>query len=45
MLAGTLPERAMRLVREWATMHQSELEENWRRARAEQLLEPIASLP
>ena len=44
-LAGSLPERALRLVREWAALHQGELEENWLRARDEAPLEPIAPLP
>ncbi len=29
MLAGSLPARALRLVREWATAHSAELEANW----------------
>jgi hypothetical protein len=45
VLAGSLPERALRLVREWAAFHQGELEENWSRAREELPLEPIAPLP
>ena len=45
VLAGALPERALRLVREWAALHRSELEENWSRARAQAPLEPIAPLP
>jgi hypothetical protein len=45
VLAGSLPERALRLVREWAALHRGELEENWLRARDEVPLEPIAPLP
>jgi hypothetical protein len=33
VIEGDLPRRAERLVREWATQHQEELMENWRRAR------------
>ena len=29
-----MPDRALRLVREWAELHTAELAENWRRARA-----------
>ena len=45
VLAGSLPERALRLVHEWAALHRGELEENWLRARDELPLEPIAPLP
>ncbi len=31
LLSGTLPPRALALVVEWATLHQPELHENWRR--------------
>lgn len=31
LLAGTFPARALALVVEWATLHQAELLENWRR--------------
>jgi hypothetical protein len=44
LLAGTLPDRALRLVREWAAAHRVELEQNWQRARDEQPLVPIAPL-
>lgn len=33
IFAGSLPERALRLVREWAEIHRAELEADWRRAR------------
>lgn len=33
IIAGDLPARATRLVAEWAEQHQSELLENWQRAR------------
>ena len=44
VLAGSLPDRAMRLVREWATLHRAELEANWNRARDGQPLEHIPPL-
>jgi Domain of unknown function (DUF4160) len=44
VLAGSLPDRALRLVREWASLHQAELEEDWQRARAGEPLEPIPPL-
>jgi hypothetical protein len=44
VLAGSLPDRALRLVREWATLHRTELESDWQRARADQPLEPIDPL-
>jgi hypothetical protein len=33
VLAGSLPARALRLVREWLEQHRVELEANWQRAR------------
>lgn len=36
LLSGTLPPRALALVVEWATLHQSELLENWRRLHADE---------
>lgn len=44
-LAGDLPARALRLVREWAEMHRSELEANWARAEAHEPLDTIEPLP
>jgi hypothetical protein len=44
LLAGSLPPRALRYVREWAELHREELAANWSRARAEQPLEEIAPL-
>jgi hypothetical protein len=43
-LAGGLPPRGQRLVVEWAKAHQSELRENWVRARHHQPLAPIEPL-
>jgi hypothetical protein len=45
VLAGGLPTRALRLVREWAAEHESELRENWERARRHEPLERIEPLP
>jgi uncharacterized protein DUF4160 len=44
-LAGSLPRRALTLVREWARLHRDELEANWARAREDGPLEPIDPLP
>ena len=45
MIAGSLPGRALRLVREWAREHRSELEANWERARKHERPESINPLP
>ncbi|MEJ7891476.1 MAG: DUF4160 domain-containing protein [Solirubrobacteraceae bacterium] len=45
LLAGTLPPRQLRLVREWAALHEDELLENWQRVRALQPLVAIEPLP
>lgn len=45
VVAGSLPPRAMRLVREWATLHEDELAANWQRAQALEPLVEIAPLP
>jgi hypothetical protein len=44
VLAGTMPARQLRLVREWAQLHQDELLANWERARRLEPLERIAPL-
>ena len=44
IIAGKLPRHARHLVLEWAKTHQSELLENWERARREEPLKPIAPL-
>ena len=44
IMRGSLPRRAQRLVEEWAQSHRLELEEDWRRARAGEPLNPIAPL-
>jgi hypothetical protein len=41
---GSLPRRAMRLVREWGELHQEDLASNWTRARAGDRLHTIEPL-
>ena len=41
VLAGRLPARALGLVMEWASLHQSELEQAWQQAMAS---EPISKI-
>ena len=43
-LSGGLPQRAERLVMEWARIHRDELLENWQRARRREALLPIYPL-
>ena len=44
VIAGSLPPRAVGLVVEWATLHQDELRDAWRKARALESLPKIAPL-
>jgi hypothetical protein len=44
ILNGSLPPRALRLVREWAREHPQELADNWERAQALEALVPIEPL-
>lgn len=44
-LAGDLPTRALRFVREWAEMHTDELEADWELAQALEPLVQIDPLP
>ena len=44
VLRGDLSPRALGLVTEWAALHRAELVEDWRLARAEAQLNPIAPL-
>ncbi len=45
MVAGAIESRtALRLIREWASLHRSELDQNWRLAEAGQPLRQIAPL-
>lgn len=43
-IRGSLPDRALRLVRAWATRHEAELHANWERARSGVPLVPIEPL-
>ncbi len=45
LIAGSLPRRALKLVAEWALLHQDELLANWERARREEPMETIDPLP
>ena len=45
VLEGRLPARALGLVIEWASLHQSELFQAWQQAIAQQPIMPIAPLP
>ena len=44
VIDSTLPRRQLRMVLAWAELHQDELLENWRRARAGETLEWIEPL-
>lgn len=44
VIDSSLGRRELRLVLGWAELHQPELEENWRRARAGETLRPIEPL-
>lgn len=44
-LAGELPIRVLRLVREWAGLHEAELRADWELAQARQSLASIDPLP
>jgi hypothetical protein len=44
VLAGSLPARQLRLVREWARLHEEELLANWERTRTREPFEKIAPL-
>ena len=44
ILEGSLGTRALRLVEEWRSLHQSELLEDWTRAQARQPLNKIEPL-
>lgn len=45
VIAGFLPGRALRLVREWVEAHRAELEANWERALSHDKPQPIDPLP
>ena len=44
VIRGELPSRALQLVKEWARLHRTELQDDWRRARQSQPLQPIDPL-
>jgi hypothetical protein len=44
VIEGRLPRRALRMVRQWATLHHDELLENWNLARAQLPLHDIDPL-
>jgi len=44
VIAGSLPGRALRLVREWIEEHRDELEANWERAVRYEKPQPIDPL-
>jgi Domain of unknown function (DUF4160) len=44
VIESNLPRRQLRFVLAWAELHQDELHENWRRARAGETLQPIEPL-
>ena len=44
VIAGKIPPRAMGLVIEWATLHQTELQSDWVRARNSETLNRIEPL-
>jgi len=44
LIAGSLPRRALVLVRDWARLHHTELSANWERARRDEALETIDPL-
>jgi hypothetical protein len=45
VLAGTIPGRALRLVREWLDVHRIELKSNWDRARRHEQPSSVPPLP
>jgi hypothetical protein len=45
VLRGTLSDRALRMVREWASIHRDELAANWERIQLPDQPVPIAPLP
>lgn len=45
VLNGSLPRRALALVREWTELHRDELMSDWRRAERHQPLVSIEPLP
>ena len=44
MIGGNLPPRIIGIIKEWTSLHQRELIENWERAREQELLKEIKPL-
>jgi Domain of unknown function (DUF4160) len=44
-IGGYLPGRALRLVQQWAALHQEDLLANWERAQRQEAVERIDPLP
>lgn len=44
LIEGSLPNRASKLVKDWLSLHEEELSENWRRARSGEPLLQIEPL-
>ena len=44
IISGSLPPRVLGLVIEWTALHQSELQDNWERAKRQESLLEIAPL-
>ena len=44
MIAGDLPPRAKKLVRQWSSLHEKELLTNWQKAQKNGTLKPIEPL-
>jgi uncharacterized protein DUF4160 len=45
LIVGDLPPRAMRLVKQWASLHREELLRNWNLAEEGEVLDSIDPLP
>ena len=45
ILRGTLPDRALGMVRQWASIHHDELVANWEHIQVPEQPTPIAPLP
>jgi hypothetical protein len=45
VIRGEIPERALRLVREWASIHKDELTANWERIQLRDAPLPVPPLP
>lgn len=45
VIRGELPDRALRLVQEWASMHRDELNANWELLQVPETPRPVPPLP